>query len=86
MGITGTNGQIGQWLVKMLAAAVKQFLAWEGCFRPEVLRENAERFGQERFLTLGLKGWTCLPLAQAGLWVPVQGSAGGAGVFGGSPG
>lgn len=32
-----------------LAAAVKQFLTWEGRFRPEVLRANAERFSRERF-------------------------------------
>uniref|UniRef100_UPI002FDFE3CE glycosyltransferase n=1 Tax=Thermodesulfitimonas autotrophica TaxID=1894989 RepID=UPI002FDFE3CE len=32
-----------------LAAAVQQFLAWEGRFRPEVLRRNAERFSRERF-------------------------------------
>ncbi|NHM27690.1 glycosyltransferase family 4 protein [Desulfofundulus sp. TPOSR] len=35
--------------VNALQATVKQFLAWEGCFRPEVLRRNAERFGRERF-------------------------------------
>ncbi len=32
-----------------LGAAVKQFLAWEGRFRPQVLRKNAERFSRERF-------------------------------------
>lgn len=32
-----------------LAAALRQFLQWEGCFRPEVLRRNAERFSRERF-------------------------------------
>jgi len=35
--------------VDALAAAVRQFLAWEGRFRCEVLRRNAERFGRERF-------------------------------------
>ncbi|MGQ5712409.1 glycosyltransferase family 4 protein [Desulforudis sp. DRI-14] len=35
--------------VEALEAAVKQFLAWEGRFRPEVLRRNAERFSRERF-------------------------------------
>lgn len=32
-----------------LSAAVQQFLAWEGRFRPKVLRRNAERFSRERF-------------------------------------
>ncbi len=32
-----------------LAAAVRQFISWEGRFRLKVLRANAERFGQERF-------------------------------------
>lgn len=35
--------------VEALEAAVKQFLAWEGRFRPEVMRRNAERFTRERF-------------------------------------
>jgi len=35
--------------VEALEAAVKQFLAWEGRFRPEVLRRNAGRFSRERF-------------------------------------
>jgi glycosyltransferase involved in cell wall biosynthesis len=35
--------------VEALEAAVRQFLAWEGRFRPEVLRRNAERFSRERF-------------------------------------
>ncbi|WP_041282895.1 hypothetical protein [Desulfofundulus kuznetsovii] len=32
-----------------LPAAVRQFLQCEGCFRPEVLRRNAECFSRERF-------------------------------------
>ncbi|MEW6572193.1 MAG: hypothetical protein AB1374_00945 [Bacillota bacterium] len=32
-----------------MKAAVRQFLAWEGRFRPEALRRNAERFSRERF-------------------------------------
>ncbi|GEA17230.1 hypothetical protein E306M_03640 [Moorella sp. E306M] len=35
--------------VEALEAAVRQFLDWEGRFRPEVLRRNAERFSRERF-------------------------------------
>lgn len=35
--------------VEALEAAVRQFLDWEGLFRPEVLRRNAERFGRETF-------------------------------------
>ncbi|MGO0121839.1 glycosyltransferase [Desulfothermobacter acidiphilus] len=35
--------------VEALEAAVKQFLAWEDHFRPEVLRRNAERFSRDRF-------------------------------------
>lgn len=30
--------------------AVERFLAVEGCFEPEVLRANSERFSRERFL------------------------------------
>ncbi|MEW6448672.1 MAG: glycosyltransferase [Bacillota bacterium] len=39
----------GEQTPAALAAAVRQFLAWEGRFRPEVLRRNAERFNRERF-------------------------------------
>lgn len=52
---TGDNWEVATGLffheqsVEALEAAVKQFLAWEGRFRPEVLRRNAERFGRERF-------------------------------------
>lgn len=52
---TGDNWEVATGLffheqsVEALEAAVKQFLAWEGRFRPEVLRRNAERFSRERF-------------------------------------
>ncbi len=31
-----------------LLAAVRQFLQWEGCFRPEILHRDVERFSRER--------------------------------------
>lgn len=52
---TGDNWEVATGLffheqsIEALEAAVKQFLAWEGRFHPEVLRRNAERFSRERF-------------------------------------
>lgn len=57
MAADGANWEVATGIfvyeqtVDALAAAVRQFLAWEGRFRPEVLRRNAERFSRERFLT-----------------------------------
>ncbi|MGB9804810.1 glycosyltransferase family 4 protein [Desulfofundulus sp.] len=53
--VTGDNWESATGLffyeqsVEVLEAAVRQFLAWEGRFRSEVLRRNADRFGRERF-------------------------------------
>ncbi|MQL52255.1 glycosyltransferase [Desulfofundulus thermobenzoicus] len=52
---TGDNWEVATGIffheqsVEALETAVRQFLDWEGLFRPVVMRRNAERFGWERF-------------------------------------